>query len=66
MLTLTLISLQNDFYLLERLLTKLVLVSFLQNAQVLEIDFLQNDPFQPIYMGLEATHFVVEMGMGIL
>ena len=60
-----LISLQNGFWLLERTTTKWVLVSFLQDAQVLEIDFLQNDPCQPFYMGLKATHFVVEMGMGI-
>ena len=60
-----LISLQNGFWLLERTTTKWVLVSFLQDAQVLKIDFLQNDPCQPFYMGLKATHFVVEMGMGM-
>ena len=60
-----LISLQNGFWLLERTTTKWVLGSFLQDAWVLEIDFLQNDPCQPFYMGLKATHFVVEMGMGI-
>ena len=37
----------------------------LQNGWALESDFLQNDPRNPAYMSLEASHFIGEISTGI-
>ena len=37
----------------------------LQNGWALESDFLQNDPRNRAYMGLEASHFIGEISTGI-
>ena len=37
----------------------------LQNGWALESDFLQNDPRNQAYMGLEASHFIGEFSTGI-
>ena len=38
----------------------------LQNGWVLESDFLQNEPRNRVYMGLEASHFIGEISTGII